>query len=569
MAFKDALIAASPALLGLGQQLSGRNPTGLMTGVTMMNAEAEKAKRKANIEGLLQSMQLSQQKRDFLSMLPFEQQAPLIWETMNPAGPRTGVVGDKLVNLDTGAVIGDYGTPPVNLPPIDGFDFSPYAVGGATRPDSFTRMTPEMQTGLAAMMQAAEAELGSGLQVYSGYRSPELQAQLYEDALAKYGSEAEARRWVAPPGKSFHNKGMAADLKWNGVRLDQAPPEVRNWVKQNAARFGLAVPLDNEPWQVEVAGARGPTVQNAARGTLNPPDMPAPPKGQPSEMAMRSELAKLDAVLSAYGDRASPESRMPYEARRNLLKAQLEMMERNKSPIAALEARAIAAGLTPGTAEYRNFMLTNGRNDGLMIESDGQGGFRMVQGAAAGTQKPFTEMQSKDNVFVTRATGALEVLEPISDALTSRAGRAAEMDPTGLARELQTPEFQVAKQAGDEFLQAILRKDTGAAITEPEQYLYGRTYLPQPGDGPEVLQAKSEARKRAVAAIQSGMSPAQMIAVEKALGEVSVPEKEQKKDEKKASVDYSGMTMDGLLQNVPTTEEDAAEWNKRWEALQE
>lgn len=84
MAFKDALIAASPALLGLGQQLSGRNPTGLSTGVAMMNAEAEKAQRKANIEGLLQSMQISQQKRDFLSMLPFEQQAPILWDLMNP-----------------------------------------------------------------------------------------------------------------------------------------------------------------------------------------------------------------------------------------------------------------------------------------------------------------------------------------------------------------------------------------------------------------------------------------------------------------------------------------------------
>lgn len=145
------------------------------------------------------------------------------------------------------------------------FDWSRYAIGGATRPDSFTRMTPAMRQGLAAMLTAADEELGAGLQVYSGYRSPELQARLYANALERYGSEAEARRWVAPPGNSRHNTGQAADLKWNGVRLDQAPEEIQAWVRENAARFGLDVPMEWEPWQVEEAGARGQPI-----GTVSP-----------------------------------------------------------------------------------------------------------------------------------------------------------------------------------------------------------------------------------------------------------------------------------------------------------
>jgi hypothetical protein len=155
---------------------------------------------------------------------------------------------------------------------------------------------------------------------------------------------------------------------------------------------------------------------------------------------------------------------------------------------------------------------------GMTIESDGAGGFRLIQGAGAASAKPFTEGQSKDVVFATRAKGALEVLEPVAGNLTSLGSRAAELDPTGIIRgRVQSPEYQVAKQAGDEFLQAILRKDTGAAITVPEQALYGVTYLPQPGDGPAVLEAKRAARQRAVAAIEGGMSPAQMIAQERAL----------------------------------------------------
>jgi hypothetical protein len=66
-------------------------------------------------------------------------------------------------------------------------------------------------------------------------------------------------------------------------------------------------------------------------------------------------------------------------------------------------------------------------------------------------------------------------------------------------------------------LQAILRKDTGAAITAPEQALYGVTYLPQPGDGDAQLAYKEQARRRAVEAIKAGQPPSAIVAAEKAL----------------------------------------------------
>ena len=136
------------------------------------------------------------------------------------------------------------------------FDWSPYLVGGATRDDAISGLDPRMRGATQAFLSAADAELGPGLQVYSAYRSPERQAELYEGALARYGSPEAARKWVAPPGRSQHNRGRAVDLKFGGVRLDQAEPRVRDWVRSNAPRFGLAVPMDWEPWQVELAGAR-------------------------------------------------------------------------------------------------------------------------------------------------------------------------------------------------------------------------------------------------------------------------------------------------------------------------
>lgn len=153
-------------------------------------------------------------------------------------------------------------------------DWSPYAVGGATRADSFSSMTPDMQNALWDMLQAANQDLGGGLQVYSGYRSPELQAQLYENALSKYGSPEAARKWVAPPGRSKHNSGQAADLKFNGVRIDKLPKDhpARAWLSENVGRFGLAQPMEWEPWQVEVAGARDS--QSGALGNYAPSGAP-------------------------------------------------------------------------------------------------------------------------------------------------------------------------------------------------------------------------------------------------------------------------------------------------------
>ncbi len=128
-------------------------------------------------------------------------------------------------------------------------DLSLFAEGGATREDSFSGMNSDFRGALEAMFASAPAHIREGLRVFSGYRSPELQEKLWNDALAKYGSVEEARKWVAPPGNSQHNHGHAADLRF-------ASDEVRQWIHDNAGEFGLSFPLSNENWHIELATAR-------------------------------------------------------------------------------------------------------------------------------------------------------------------------------------------------------------------------------------------------------------------------------------------------------------------------
>lgn len=129
------------------------------------------------------------------------------------------------------------------------FDWNPYLVGGATRPDSITGSDPRMQRRMAALFAAAPPEVQQHLRVTSGYRSPERQQQLWGQSLAKYGSSEIARKWVAPPGRSNHNHGSAWDLKFLN-------PVAQTWAHENAAAHGLAFPLANEPWHIELAEAR-------------------------------------------------------------------------------------------------------------------------------------------------------------------------------------------------------------------------------------------------------------------------------------------------------------------------
>ncbi len=124
-------------------------------------------------------------------------------------------------------------------------------------PESIDNMQEGFGNKLAALLQAAPPGIREKLGIYSGARSEERQAELFDEAVKKYGSVEEARKWVAPPGNSQHNKGNAADLSYNGQSLKDAPPEVVNWLHQNAAKFGLKFPLANENWHIEDGSTRG------------------------------------------------------------------------------------------------------------------------------------------------------------------------------------------------------------------------------------------------------------------------------------------------------------------------
>lgn len=170
---------------------------------------------------------------------------------------------------------------------------------------------------LQRMIAAADAA-GMDIGITSGTRTRERQQQLWDAALAKYGSAAAARKWVAPPGTSMHERGLAADLSFG--------PGARDWAHANAGRFGLNFPLGNEPWHAESAGARGGGGAAEAARTA----------------ALRDTVQFWEGVRSAgrvTGDDLVSVERKIADARRQLAEATLRDNERSAREAAQAAAR--------------------------------------------------------------------------------------------------------------------------------------------------------------------------------------------------------------------------------------
>jgi hypothetical protein len=76
-----------------------------------------------------------------------------------------------------------------------------------------------------------------------------------------------------------------------------------------------------------------------------------------------------------------------------------------------------------------------------------------------------------------------------------------------LQRKAMTPEQQKYKQAADNWIRANLRKESGAVIGADEMAAEYETYFPQPGDSPDVIRQKAEARKITTQAMIKNAGP--------------------------------------------------------------
>lgn len=115
--------------------------------------------------------------------------------------------------------------------------------------------------------------------------------------------------------------------------------------------------------------------------------------------------------------------------------------------------------------------------------------------------KKYNDAQKLSAGFAKRSEQAEGQLEDILNKydVSSKEGFVDAMLPgSTLFNAMKSSERKQLEQAAHNFITAVLRKESGAAIPPEEIQAEYKKYIPQPGDDPKTIAQKSQARKQAI-----------------------------------------------------------------------
>ena len=125
------------------------------------------------------------------------------------------------------------------------------------------------------------------------------------------------------------------------------------------------------------------------------------------------------------------------------------------------------------------------------------------QGGTSGPPK-LTVDAAKNSGFLIRTQESNKTLNELESQGTDLAQKGLGAVPMDLGNYLRTQEYQKFDQARRDFVNAILRRESGAVISEEEFANANKQYFPVPGDGPEVIAQKRRNRETAIEGLRIG-----------------------------------------------------------------
>ncbi|MGW7415472.1 M15 family metallopeptidase [Streptomyces sp. NPDC054863] len=165
-----------------------------------------------------------------------EGRLPGLWAGQNGQNGKTPQGGAP--NEDGAADAGDGSVPSAR-------ELTPFDTGHS----ALRHLDPALLKAVQAAAKAAKED-GVDFFVTSGWRSKEYQQRLLDEGVAKYGSEAEARKFVKTPETSEHALGKAVDI---------GPTDADDWLIRKGAAYGLCQIYNNEMWHFELRPTPGGT----------------------------------------------------------------------------------------------------------------------------------------------------------------------------------------------------------------------------------------------------------------------------------------------------------------------
>ncbi|PHX98303.1 MAG: hypothetical protein CK529_13700 [Rhodospirillaceae bacterium] len=115
--------------------------------------------------------------------------------------------------------------------------------------------------------------------------------------------------------------------------------------------------------------------------------------------------------------------------------------------------------------------------------------------------------QSRVSTYAARMAAANLIIDRVGGATTGVRDRLISQIP-GVGNYLTSSNFQQATQAQSDFINAVLRRESGAVISDSEFASAAKQYFPQPGDNPAVLEQKRKNRETTLLGFEREAGPA-------------------------------------------------------------
>ena len=219
-----------------------------------------------------------------------------------------------------------------------------------------------------------------------------------------------------------------------------------------------------------------------------------------SQFSQQFDFRKQRAAAGdARADRAFNANQSDGKFNRSIAMRRLSIAEKQAAktsdPNAILSVRQQAAesvGLDQSSPEYKAYILTG----------------RLPKPSPQAKASKTTVDNAKASGFARRAIDSNKVIRKPESvaAATSVAQRAAAFIPV-IGNFLVDPNFQKFDQAQRDFINAQLRRESGAVISDAEFDNAEKQYFPQPGDRAEVIEQKSRNRQNAIAGLVESAGP--------------------------------------------------------------
>lgn len=392
-----------------------------------------------------------------------------------------------------------------------------------------------------ALNALARFDPSASLNIQGTRQDQSQSAGQYEMDRGRYGMQQEAHR---------------QDLAMNNQRMAMLSREEQRAIEQHAASLSVAEAeaqrLDIEQDVAILGAAQTPEQWDMAAQQTGNPNLVG---GFENREMVFAQVLGLKEVL----DRQAPAE------------------DNTPAAIRSLDIRAQRGGLVPGTPEYEAFMLNNGDNSqGFSFTQSPDGTISLSQGGAnaagilPGNGKSLTVDEGKNTGFLIRAQESSRILDDLetqgTDLVANIANRAGL-----LGNYVQTPEYRQYDQARRDFVNAVLRRESGAVISDQEFANAERQYFPQPGDDPATIEQKRRNRAAAVQGFAIGAGDGvNRIVPSQAQTPQPAPEPQAPQDlrDTQPITNFGIMTAEEILgADIPSTAAELAEWNKRMDEL--